>query len=193
VGCPYLYHYCHMTGHSLIIGASRTGKSTLAKILGRKAIEIPRKVLVCDQFASPDWRQMGAELYTDPTRYLDAVQAPENRSSFLVCDEAGTAATADKRLTILTTTARHFGHTSIIIAHKHTQLPTVLRGNCDRLILFATDQKTFDGICEEFASVHDEQIPRVKRWGNFVVIERFGKLRVGQIQPDNTVRWLKAA
>lgn len=57
----------------------------------------------------------------------------------------------------ITTTARHRGHVSIIIAHQLQQLTTVLRNQCHRVILFTSPRTTMDMLWEEFSI--DEPIP----------------------------------
>lgn len=130
-----------MTGHTLIIGTGGTGKSTFAKHLVTAYVSRKRKVFVLDQpMTAHQWKGLGAEVDTNRALFLAKIK--RHKSATLVIDESGSTIEKSDDANWLTTTARHYGHCTIIIAHRHTQLQPVLRENCDRLVLFNASKTT---------------------------------------------------
>lgn len=79
-----------MNGHTLILGDSGSGKSTMGKHLARGSLQAERAVFVCDPQRSIDWKKMkGIHLYADANKFLEVVK--EEESATLIIDESGEA------------------------------------------------------------------------------------------------------
>lgn len=172
-----------MTGHTLIIGKSGSGKSTLAKHLVRAYIKKKMPVLVLDQeLTARDWKGMGAEVYVKRDLFLEAIK--QKQSAFIVIDESGSTIEKDDSANWLTTTARHFGHTTVIIAHRPTQLQTVLRENCDRLFLFQSSLSTRESISDEWGL--DEPVGNLPTY-YFYMLTHGKKPRKGKVTKTDII------
>lgn len=124
--------------HSLIIGQTESGKSTLAKVFARKLADNGKKVAVLDPLFDPDWK---ADFRTDDieemTAYLRA-----NRSVYVFVDESGAYFNDgnDTTYSWLATRSRHYGHSVFFIAQRAIQIPKTMRDQCSRLYLFTSSR-----------------------------------------------------
>lgn len=121
--------------HSLILGMTESGKSTLAKRLaaGYVARDIP--VLVLDPLFDPGW---SCEFQThDPEYFLDVFW--ESRSCAVFIDEAGdSVGKYDQAMIQTATRGRHWGHNCHYITQRGAGLARTVRDQCSHLFLFAT-------------------------------------------------------
>ncbi len=166
--------------HTLILGMTEAGKSTLAKILVKGLKETGKvKIAVLDPVLDPDW---GADFITkNPEEFLE--YAKKNQNHFLVIDEGGTSiGKYNAEMDWLTTTSRHWGHSSIIISHRWAQLSNTLRANVSKLFLFALSIKDTDLIADEWRQPVLREAMFLK--GEFYVVSRFGPLQKGRIDFD---------
>lgn len=126
--------------HTLILGITESGKTTLAKKLAGvyKAKNTP--VLVLEPFKSSSW---GADLITDdPAHFLKVVFS--NKSCAVFIDESGDMiGRYNKVMDKLATIARHYGHNSHFITQRAAQISTTIRDQC--MNVFAFKQSYDDG------------------------------------------------
>lgn len=135
-----LYTVCGEMAHTLILGITESGKTTLAKKLAAnyKARNVP--VLVLEPFKSASW---GADLITDdPRHFLKVVFS--NKSCAVFVDEGGRMiGRYSKVMDDLATIARHYGHNSHFITQRAAQISTTIRDQC--VNVFAFKQSADDG------------------------------------------------
>lgn len=163
--------------HSLVVGMTQSGKSTLARILAKGVRASGRKVAVLDALKDPKWN---VDFLTDDSgEFLEYAKA--NRGHLLIVDESATSMNKnDKENAWLATTARHYGHRSLFITHRVTQIDPTIRGNCDKLYVFATGPKDAEIAAEEFNEPILRKLPNIPK-GSFVVVSRFGKPQIMRV------------
>ena len=122
--------------HSLIIGMTESGKTTLAKKLCAKYKQSGIKTIVLD----PLWDKWDANYQTDnPDEFMAIVSNPETRRCGVFIDESGESiGQYNKEMFWLATRARHYGHNSHFIVQRTKQLSPTVRGQCRFLYLFNT-------------------------------------------------------
>lgn len=120
-----------------------SGKTTVAKKIAQTSKSSDRGVLVYDPLKDPSW---GADFVTDDIRQLLKI-ARMNKSCTLIVDEAATACgNHDRDTHWLATQSRHWGHQSIFIAQRPSQIAVNIRDNCAKLFCFrisADDAKIY--------------------------------------------------
>lgn len=174
-----------MTGHTLIIGESLSGKSSFAMIVGK---ELHRKnpVYVLDPMMDSRWIKAGFNLERDTDVFLERMTTI--KSGTMIIDEAGASLEKDKRYDVFTTTARHYGHTTMICAHRSTQLTSVLRENCGTLVLFSASRESKDILYREW----DNPLIYTKlNRGEFLYFRKFKPALKGRIDfATMKIKWI---
>lgn len=136
--------------HGLIVGVSNTGKSTLAFELARAHQRRSEPVLVLDPNNDPRWP--ADYKTTDPERFL-AVAKRSQRCALFV-DEAGKAigrGAKAQAMAWLTTTARHWGHRTFLIAQRAQQVEPTLRDQCSEAFVFRQSLRDAKLLADQFA------------------------------------------
>jgi hypothetical protein len=176
--------------HSLIIGTTQSGKSTLAKLMAERWVRAGHEVGVLDPLGD-EWPATWAT--TDSEYFLHL--AKRRKRCFLIVDESGVAVGLhNQTMSWLTTTGRHLGHACYFLAQRGVQLPLTLRENCVGGFFFALGPKDAKLMaetwnCPELAEHAGRQFPR----GQFKWVRRFAEIRSGRIDFDSqTLRWIDA-
>jgi len=121
--------------HSLILGMTESGKTTLAKSLAAayRAKGIP--VLVLDPLHDPGWE---CDFKTDDMdEFLHVFW--NSRQCMVFIDEAGEAVGQfDKVMHPTATKGRHWGHSVHYISQRGTMIAKTVRDQCSHMMLFAT-------------------------------------------------------
>ncbi len=131
--------------HILIIGASGTGKTTLAMMLASRAALTRRQVLVYDITGPYGW----------PGKHFDSIDAymravKTHKNCLLVVDESTAGLDKFDRSTyFLTTTARHLGHKTIIVGHRLRDIAPAIRSNCTTIFAFAGSKNDYKILQDE--------------------------------------------
>jgi SpoVK/Ycf46/Vps4 family AAA+-type ATPase len=135
--------------HSIIVGITGTGKTTLAfKIAERyRARKIP--VLVYDPFKRLEWQ---ADFITDkPEEIVEVVF--KNKSCAVFIDEAGEFLDRySKEDTKLATMSRQLGHNVHFIAQRAQMLSPNVRHQCTNLFMFRQVASDCDLLSKDFAN-----------------------------------------
>lgn len=139
--------------HSLVLGPSKSGKSTLAFALARAARRDGLGVLVLDPKMDADWEPSadarGRRYLTDDAdRFL--WWARNATCCALFVDEAGAALARDAKYDWLTAQARAWGHHTYVIAQMYTMVRPALRINCDEVYTFRQDPDSAEQIARQF-------------------------------------------
>lgn len=179
--------------HWLIVGQTRSGKSTLAKSMASQYRKNGIGVVVMDPMArveqnretKPEW---GADWITnDPFEFLDFVQDPSQcRQCALFCDESGDKIPKhDTRFNWLTTSARHHGHVSHLISWRGVNLNPTLRENCMNLVLFNISHEYAHQMAKEFNCPQMDDACHLPK-GHYLYANRFS---AGQGAQRGRVWW----
>lgn len=121
--------------HSLIVGMSESGKTTLARQLSHILHSSGHKVLVLDEMNDPGW---AADYITDDNDlFLEAFWA--NRECFVFIDEAANSVGRyDDAMRQTATQGRHWGHSCFYISQRGSGVNATVRGQCRHLYLFSS-------------------------------------------------------
>lgn len=161
------------TVHSLIIGTSLSGKTTLAKVLCSLYRAKGIKTLVLDPLCDPGW---DADYKARNTEEFIKVARASRRCALFI-DESGKAlGKYDPRTEWLTTMARHWGHKSHILCQRAEQLSVTLRDQCGQTFVFRVSGKDSKRMAQEFTDPRLEdasQLPKL----HFFHCSRFSGVR----------------
>jgi energy-coupling factor transporter ATP-binding protein EcfA2 len=153
--------------HTLITGTTGSGKSTLAKMLAKSLQTRGHGIVVLDPMRSNDW---GVQPHYEQGAFLEEVKS--RKDCFVFVDEAGAMiGRYNVEMEWCATTGRHFGHKSTFICQYVTQLAPVVRSNCDKVYLFATDGQSREKLAQEFDQPSIEKV-KLKQF-QFVILSRF--------------------
>lgn len=132
--------------HAAIIGMTGSGKTVLAREIARTHRKQGCGVLVLDPFRSPEWP---ADFITESmTAFL--AKAKASRRCALFVEEAGDFGRTPE-FAWLFTQARHWGHVTHYVSQYHSQVPPIVRSNCERLFLFRVSSRSAETWAEDFA------------------------------------------
>jgi energy-coupling factor transporter ATP-binding protein EcfA2 len=164
--------------HSLIVGMSESGKTTLARQLSHILHKGGHKVIVLDEMQDPGW---AADFITDDNdQFLEVFWA--NRECFVFIDEAGNAVGKyDDAMRQTATQGRHWGHSCFYISQRGALLSATVRGQCRHLYLFASPVAD----CKIYA--HEFNRPELMKacelpQGQYYHVKRFEpKIEIGRV------------
>ena len=133
--------------HSLILGMTESGKTSLAKALAAQYKKEGLGVLVLDPMHSPDWN---ADFQTDdPNEFIRVFFA--SRSCMVFIDEAGeSVGRFDKIMERTATKGRHWGHSVHYIAQRGTLVNRTVRDQCKHLFLFCSALEDCKTLARDF-------------------------------------------
>lgn len=117
--------------HDLVVGITRSGKSTLCKQIARRAMAEGRHVLVCDPAGDPTWPCSWSTV--DAFDLLAVMKV--NRQCIVFVDEAHEAlgfsgSRQSRELAWITTGSAKFGHRVYLITQRATAISTTVRMQC---------------------------------------------------------------
>lgn len=133
--------------HTLILGMTESGKTTLAKRLAKEYRAAGIKVLVLDPVGDPDWN---ADFQTsNPDQFLKVYWGSKSCAAFI--DEgAEVAGRYDNAMITTATRGRHWGHNNHYVCQGATGLSPIIRGQCSRLALFTMNGEAVKTLEKEF-------------------------------------------
>lgn len=163
--------------HSLILGATESGKSTLAKKLCAEFVRTKSGVLVLDPLASK-WPT--DQVFTEPELFLSFFWSCTNRKVFI--DESGESVGRVNDEMIKTgTRGRHNGHSVFFITQSRTQLSPILRRQCSQLFCFAIGPDEAEVLAEEWICPGLLKAPTLPQ-GRFLWVRRFWQGQAGGVK-----------
>ena len=158
--------------HSLIIGMTMSGKSTLA----RRMVAAYRRdgifSLVLDPLEDPAWTKAGARYQTgDGDKFLAVIFRARQCAIFV--DESGEAigryAGAMKKLA---TRSRHYGHNAHFISQRAVDIDKTIRDQCGYLFCFRVSQRDAETLADEYGYQELLECSRLNQ-GEFIKCGRF--------------------
>jgi len=157
--------------HSLIVGMTESGKTTLAKNIAFQLMRKKQPVMVLDILGS----QWPANFQTtNIIEFMNYVSRVKN--CYIFIDEAGEVGKLNKEFYWLATRSRHFGHSVFFITQRSMQLKPIIRGQCQQLFLFCSTKKDCQILYEDFN--HNELLTgNSLRQGTFLHAQRFSECR----------------
>ena len=157
--------------HSLILGVTGSGKTTLAKHIAKRL----KRVIVFATYKS-DWQCFH---FTDNVSELVSIVETNKRLNIFI-DEAGESLKRnDKEFQFLATRTRHFGHNVFFITQRANQLTPNIRTNCESLYCFKQSFNDASVLAQEFA---DETIMKVTELPKFYFYEKPFGCQVGKFK-----------
>ena len=168
--------------HSLILGSTESGKTTLARKIARKLSESGHEILVLDPIFSGDAETWSTrDVYTSPENFLPVFWNTHNR--FVFIDESDSVMRRAINLELVQTgmRGRHNGHSVTYITHFRTDLLPALRSQCSQLFLFSTGSDDAYALAQEWRCSELEKAPDLAQ-GQFYWVRRFWHGKSGQFQ-----------
>jgi hypothetical protein len=142
--------------HTLYLGMTESGKTTLAKIMAAEYKKQGVGILVLDPLKDPGWN---ADFITsDPNEFLRVFF--ESRSCMVFIDEAGeNVGRYDTALVRTATKGRHWGHSVNYLTQRASLISLTVRDQCRDLYLFSSGFKDCKMLENEFNSEELLQAP----------------------------------
>lgn len=166
--------------HSLILGMTESGKSTLGKGLSRIVMAKGFHSIVLDPMNDPSWPASFRTSRVD--EFLRVFWA--SRQCFAFIDEAGESVGRFDDLMIKTATkGRHWGHSCFYLSQRGAQLSRTVRDQCSHLFLFTTaldDCKIHSNEWNKAELREAHTLPQ----GHYFHATRFGLLERGNVFED---------
>lgn len=136
--------------HSVIVGTTRSGKTTLALNIAEESKARGWPIIVFDPMLDP--RFSFADVHTsDKDEFLRAFF--NSRSCRVFIDECvEVASNSDKDIITTATRGRHYGHQCFYISQRFTSIARNIRSQCSQVFAFKQHSSDADLIVKEYAS-----------------------------------------
>ncbi len=163
--------------HSLIVGMTESGKSTLGKQLSKLHKSAGFGILVLDPMNDPGW---SADYKTDDNdAFLMRVWDSERCHVFV--DEAGDAiGRYDATMQQLATKSRHWGHSCYFLTQRAAQLAFTVRAQCRHVFVFTSAKEDCKILAAEFNKPELLQANDLPQ-GEFFHAQRYGPVERGKL------------
>jgi len=159
--------------HSLILGMSESGKTTLARNLAAYYKKQGMGVIVLDPMRDPEW--VCDFITADQDEFLQVFWSSQSCMVFL--DEgAESVGRYDKAMRKTATQGRHWGHCCHFITQHGTDLAPVVRGQCRHLFLFQSSRQQGEVLAKEYNQPELLTCTDLKQ-GEYLHFSRFGVLK----------------
>ncbi|MEG9862955.1 MAG: hypothetical protein V6Z82_06980 [Flavobacteriales bacterium] len=138
--------------HNIIVGASFSGKTNLAKFFANQAHKKGEDILVFDPRKSGGWPD-GAKKYSSPEKFLNDFWKLEKHHVFI--DEAKVLFDFDiKGAEKIAYQGRHNGHLVYFIGQRAmSMIPPNARNQCGKVFAFKQSKKDSDTLADEYNDI----------------------------------------
>lgn len=157
--------------HTLYTGVTKSGKTTLARMMARQLFSKGHLVIVYDPLRTAtmggDWGT--AEIYIDAWQFLARVQDPALGKCHLFIDEAHHLLGHEMRENFwLLTEGRHYGYFLHLITQRPNKLHPDVRTSCETCYMFRLAQDDAKSIGNDYGHsyIHKENLDK----GDFLVL-----------------------
>jgi len=133
-------------GHSLLLGMTESGKTSLAKQLIAEFQKKEIKCITLDPLGDPSF---GADFITCNPEEFSRIWK-NSRGCAVFIDEAGTVGKFSEHIREAATKGRHWGHQFFFLSQKATQIEPLVRDQCSNLFLFRSGLQSRKTLAEEF-------------------------------------------
>jgi len=153
--------------HTLIVGATCTGKTSLAKSLAAR-FRNSHDVLVYDPLAVDNRDWYGAAVYNDWEEFQRRYWS--SKRGVAIFDESAQVATrkTNDGLTRTALQGRHRGFLNVYIVQSYRRLPLALRGQCTHIYAFTLSKKESEILAEECVDLNFQKCYALEK-GQYVV------------------------
>ena len=164
--------------HSLIVGTTESGKSTLAREILYHWRKQKLEAIVFDPL-SYTWYD--APVYPAIETFLEKAKTVTNH--LLIIDESGTSLDRyDADHLWLATRSRHYGHSCVFISQRANMLSPNIRHNCELLYLFGSSPKDIQLLADDFVHPEITDMPPLEKY-QFFRIRRFEAVSRRMLNP----------
>lgn len=180
--------------HSLILGMTESGKTTLGKRLAHHYFRMGFCVIVLDPMSDPGFKveqtdstdlelkyQLRKRFFQtdDPDKFLNVFWSA--RQAMVFIDEAGDAVGKyDVAMQQTATKGRHWGHSVHFMSQRGAQLSPTVRDQCGHLFLFTTSLRDSKIHSDEWNKPELLEASQLKQ-GEFFHVTRYGVLERGSL------------
>jgi len=164
--------------HSLILGITESGKTTLAYSLAASYRKRKIPVLVLDPLKASRWK---ADFITDNAEdFLKVVFS--NTSCALFIDEAGDMiGKYNDAMNKLATFSRHCGHNAHFICQRAVMISPTIRAQCTNIYLFKQSKKDSEILSRDFVADELENAVNLRKGEFLAKIGVDGKVFKGKV------------
>ena len=159
--------------HTLIIGMTESGKTTLGKkmVAHYRARGVASAVL--DPLSDPGWQAD----YVTKNRQEFLTTVKQSRSLAVFVDEAGeSVGQYEYEMHWLATRGRHYGHACHFLAQRAQQIAKTVRDQCSVAYIFACSRSDAKMLADEYNDEVLAQCNRLKK-GEFFRVGRFDEAK----------------
>lgn len=166
--------------HTLILGRTETGKTTLGKAIVRQAEARGLQAIVLDPMKSKGWGKK-TELVSTSEKLLE--RAMQTKSKLLVVDESSLSLNKfDRTLSWLSKTSRHLGHSAIFIAHNLHDVAKGIRTQCTQIFIFASSRSDVRDLDDEFDAPEILKATKLEQFHFFRIVSN-NQIQKGRVYP----------
>jgi len=178
--------------HSLVLGMTESGKTTLAKKLSKEYQARGIGVIVLDPLQDPEWSDKpDSDLFfqtTDKDEFLASVKASKRCAVFI--DESGeSVGQYDTAMHWLATRGRHYGHNCHFLSQRGQQIAKTVRDQCGRLYLFTCSLTDAKILADEWNKPELREAHGLEQ-GQFFIVRRFSGTEIASAFDDKPARKL---
>lgn len=170
--------------HSLIVGQTESGKTTLAIHLAQEYQKRGIKVAVLDPMLDRRW---SADFITDDPQAFTAVARSSRRCALFVDESGAVIGRYNDEFFWLATQARHLGHNSHFITQRAAQLNPTVRDQCGHLFAFRLSFRDAKVLSDEYGMRELSTAYELQKF-HFYWIPRFGVAKLMRMEPHGPVQ-----
>jgi len=163
--------------HTLVVGVTLSGKSTLARQVLAECIRVGIPAIVYDPLIS-GW--YGARVYGDETSFFAAIieAANSGKQTLVIIDEADTLLSMSHRHNWwLLLRGRHFGLKIFVLTQRPSLVAPTCRGMCTQCFTFQVSKKDATLLVDDYAAPALINAPKLVQ-GEYLRAHWVNKLKV---------------